>query len=79
MGGPVPLLALGATVASHLAATADVELPELWKDKEGNHFQLCVYLAYDLVGSTCGWLHEKGGEKKKKKKKGMKDSDFIKH
>lgn len=32
VGGPVSLLALGATVASHLAATADVELPQLSKD-----------------------------------------------
>lgn len=29
VGGPVPLLALGAAVARHLAAAADVELPEL--------------------------------------------------
>lgn len=28
VGGPVPLLALGAAVARHLAAAADVELPE---------------------------------------------------
>lgn len=38
MGGPVPLLALGAAVTRHLAAAADVELPQLWKDKEQGHF-----------------------------------------
>ncbi len=40
VGRPVPLLALGATVARHLAATADVELPELWKDQEQGHLWL---------------------------------------
>lgn len=49
VGGPVPLLALGATVACHLAATADVELSELWKDKEQDHLWLRVCLANALV------------------------------
>lgn len=35
VGGPVPLLALGAAVARHLAAAADVELPELRENTVG--------------------------------------------
>lgn len=37
VGGPVPLLALRAAVACHLAAAADVELSELQKDEEQEH------------------------------------------
>lgn len=44
VGGPVPLLALGATVARHLAATADVELPELWEYKAQHYVWLCACL-----------------------------------
>lgn len=49
VGGPVPLLALGATIARHLAATADVELPELWKDKEQDHLRLWDCLSNALI------------------------------
>lgn len=47
VGRPVSLLTLGATVARHLAATADVELPELWRDQE--HKLPGIFYFYTLI------------------------------
>lgn len=57
VSGPVPLLALGAAVARHLTATADVELPELQEHTVRFGLQTrTLFEIQQIWTKICSWI-----------------------